>query len=49
MILEDDNPAGVYSPSEIINEEDPSEKTLVWQVGALGYELAALRPAYQVK
>lgn len=49
MIMDDGVPVGVYSPSEVINEEELSFKSLVWQIGVVVYEMAALRPAYQIE
>jgi len=49
MIMADDMPVGVYSPPEVISEEKTTEKSLTWQIGAVIYEIAGLRPAYQVE
>lgn len=49
MIMEDGLPVGVYSPPEVINEEELSQKSLVWQIGVAVYEMAALRPAFQIE
>lgn len=49
LIMEDDEPTGVYTSPEVINGEEPTASSLVWELGVITYEIAALEPAYKIE